>query len=737
MTTDPFQPIKTAQKSTAKAAKAKPDWLAVMPVPADAPKPPDRHPKLGKPSGRWTYRDAQGGTLGYACRFDTPDGKQFRPLALFRPAQDGAGVNRAVQWRWESWPEPRPLYGLDRLASRPEANVILCEGEKAADAAARLLPAYVAIASPNGSKSAEKADWRPLAGRTVVIWPDNDQPGQDYAASAAKLLARAGAASVTQLEAPSKVAEGWDAADAEADGWTIDKAQKLIETASPVKAAPDSASKSDTGETGTNKSEAKQARPRRAPQRDGLMALTQFCDLWHGPDSEAYVTYPVNGHRENWPVRSANFKRWLAARSYEESGMVPGGQALEDTLRVLEARACNEGQMRDPWLRTGGREGKIYIDLCDEKWRVIEVHKNGWHILDRPDVPFIRKSAMKPLPVPEDEYSINELRPFINTASEDDFILSVAWLVAAMRPTGPYPIACIGGEQGSGKSGLTLVLRSVTDPNMSPLRALPKEERDLIVGADNAHVLSFDNVSKVEHWLSDAFCRLSTGGGFSARALHTNRDEIVFQATRPMILNGIPVLTDKPDLGDRAVTIRLQTIPESKRRAEDELKAAWEIARPRVFGALLTAISSGLRNLPNVKLKNMPRMADFAKWVTACESGLGWEAGTFMQAYTANRRNVNESSFEADPVAGAIVTYIKDHRPDGWQGTASEWLDALNLVASESAKRMHLWPKTAQGLGNRLDRIAPMLRAKGLIVDRRHSGVRLIIIMPNASSMSQ
>jgi hypothetical protein len=120
-------------------------------------------------------------------RFDTADGKQFRPLTLWRDA-DGK-----LEWRWESWPSPRPLYGLKELAERPAATVVVCEGEKSADAARKLLPGFVVVSSPNGSKSAKQADWSPLRERDVVIWPDADASGEEYAHAVTECLAAVGA----------------------------------------------------------------------------------------------------------------------------------------------------------------------------------------------------------------------------------------------------------------------------------------------------------------------------------------------------------------------------------------------------------------------------------------------------------------------------------------------------------------------------------------------------------------
>lgn len=195
---------------------APPSPPAVLPVPTDAPKPPQRHPTHGKPSAVWTYRDAAGAVLLHVARFDTPTGKQVLPLTLRRDAG-------RLSWMWKGLDAPRPLYRLDALAGL--GPVLIAEGEKAADAAARLLPGFIASTSPNGSSGAGAADWSPLAGRRVVIWRDHDAPGERYAADVKRLALQAGAASVRVAElAPlaalrgAELPAGFDAADAEAEG---------------------------------------------------------------------------------------------------------------------------------------------------------------------------------------------------------------------------------------------------------------------------------------------------------------------------------------------------------------------------------------------------------------------------------------------------------------------------------------------------------------------------------------
>ena len=190
---------------------------------------------------------------------------------------------------------------------------------------------------------------------------------------------------------------------------------------------------------------------------------------------------------------------------------------------------------------------------------------------------------------------IEVLRSFLNVQSDNDFVLVVAWALAVLRNRGPYPVIVLSGEQGSAKSTFSAILRALLDPNTAPLRALPREDRDLFIAASNGHVLAFDNVSGLPGWISDTLCRLATGGGFAVRQLYTDQDEVLFDAARPVILNGIEEIVTRPDLADRAVFLTLQPIPEEHRRPEQELWAAFDAARPRVLGVLLDAAVLGLK----------------------------------------------------------------------------------------------------------------------------------------------
>jgi hypothetical protein len=152
-----------------------------------------------------------------------------------------------------------------------------------------------------------------------------------------------------------------------------------------------------------------------------------------------------------------------------------------------------------------------------------------------------------------------------------------------------------------------------------------------MIAANNGYVLAFDNLSGLPHWLSDALCRLATGGSFAVRQLYTDDEERLFEAARPILLNGIEEVVSRPDLGDRAIFLTLPPIGEAQRRPESELWREFQIARPSILGGLLDAMVQRMRGIGRVELEQLPRMADFAVWATACETAV-WPAGTFARA---------------------------------------------------------------------------------------------------------
>src|SRR5690606_32570828 len=208
--------------------------------------------------------------------------------------------------------------------------------------------------------------------------------------------------------------------------------------------------------------------------------------------------------------------RWLRREYYDAHGKPPGAQAIQDALATLDAIAHFEGPTYPVYVRVAEHNDAIYVDLCDDAWRAVEITADGWRVVANPPVRFYRTKGMLPLPVPVAGGSVDELRPLLPGLDDEGWILFVSYLVQALRP---------------------------------------REERDLLIAARNGWVIALDNLSGTPVWLSDALCRLATGGGWSTRELYSDTDEVLINVQRPVILNGIDDLLSRDDLRDRAIIL--------------------------------------------------------------------------------------------------------------------------------------------------------------------------------------
>ena len=286
-----------------------------------------------------------------------------------------------------------------------------------------------------------------------------------------------------------------------------------------------------------------------------MIAIVKGAVLFHSPEGKAYAEVPVPGHSECMAIRGDGFSQWLKRAYYMQEKTPPKDKDVEAALALLEAQAIYDGPERKVFLRAAQHEGRIYLNLRNAGGEVVEINRDGWRIIGASPVPFRHPKNMSALPTPIPGSSIDELRKFINVKSDNDFVMLVSTLLTHPLINIPVPILALVGEQGTAKSTTARMARSLGDPNVSPLRALPSNLRDLAIAANNSWVLAFDNTSSITPLMSDALCRLATGGGFSTRGLYTDDDEVVFEAQRPVILTGIEGYIERPDLAERTVFI--------------------------------------------------------------------------------------------------------------------------------------------------------------------------------------
>jgi hypothetical protein len=368
-----------------------------------------------------------------------------------------------LKWQFKAVPGLQPLYRLADLAADPSLDVIIVEGEKCADAAQEVFPSAVVVTSPGGAASAAKADWSVLAGRHVLIWPDLDEAGQAYAEKVALVLQGSAQdiqivdavalASTDREGCPREPKKGWDVVDALDEGWSpselCDRVLSLTSTWAPLPSPADplpglqdaSEVTSDPAFLGAlqelaqlkagdyalkRKEAAKQwqvkvgvldglvRRLKGEPeiehhpaQRDMLLELVTAAkaELWRDTAGTAYATILEADVRKTFKVRSGDFRSWLIRRWIDHfadgEGLtsIPGGQALNDALGAVEARAMH-GAVHPIFVRIGHAHDRVFIDLGDDSWEAVAIDEGGWRVVQDLPVRFIRPPGLLPLPRP-------------------------------------------------------------------------------------------------------------------------------------------------------------------------------------------------------------------------------------------------------------------------------------------------------------------------------------------------
>jgi hypothetical protein len=345
-------------------------------------------------------------------------------------------------------------------------------------------------------------------------------------------------------------------------------------------------------------------------------AERQALEFWRDTLREAWATVPVRDHRENWPIKSRDFRLWVTQTLFDlMGGTAPPQRLVKEIIYEFEMHAVCRGKECEVFVRVAGLNDAIYIDIGDEHWRAVEVTANGWRMVAEPPVKFFRKMGQTAFPIPQHGGKLR-LGKFLNVKPRNE-ILVLTWLSYCLRPNGPFLILALLGVQGSGKSTATRALRLLLDPSIAALITSPQSERDLAIAASGSHLICMDNLSEITPTLSDAMCRIATGSSYRRRKLYTDVDELILTYKRPQVINGIEELPQRSDLLDRSLLVRLEAIGEDRRRSEAELWNEFDRSHPQFFGALLDTVSAGLARAGSVSLPTLPRMADFCCWGVA------------------------------------------------------------------------------------------------------------------------
>lgn len=447
-------------------------------------------------------------------------------------------------------------------------------------------------------------------------------------------------------------------------------------------------------------------------------AATPFCS----EDGEPCASIPSTiDSRRVLALRSASFRDWLTANFYSEYETAPSIAAFRAALRMLEARARYGEQPAQKVDRRLSFEGdpftpsRIILDLANSAGELLEISSQGWQITGNLGHPFHQSPTAVPLPCPDSPSSSQPLERFaeIFRLTAVNWTRTLTWLIATLRPAGPYPVLVLRGPAASGKSVFARALRALIDPSTVPLRRLPSRHRELLQLARQNWILVFDQVYRVPSKVSEALCALSSGD--APEVARSARPLILITPTDETRTSWSP----SRSLSNRTVTIELP--PLTALRPEASLWEQFEALRPSILGTLATGVATALGHIREVDLGNVARFPDCAAWAAAAAPALGLDRAAIVSAFDSSSMWAG-----SDPLQEAIHEVLRDN--GAWTGSATDLLSQLRKLDPLAAL-----PATPKGLSQALPRVA------GIVVTRKRDarGDRVLSIHSASDSSAK
>ncbi len=452
-------------------------------------------------------------------------------------------------------------------------------------------------------------------------------------------------------------------------------------------------------------------------------------ELFHDEQKAPFVRIKNLDHYEIWKTESKDFKHYLSALYYNKIGEPISNESIKTVLSVLSAKAIFEGTMHKLSNRVAMHGDSIFYDLTNSKWQAIEVTKDGYQVIDSPPILFKRYSHQLPQPIPVSGVDLRDYTKFFNLKNPEDEVLLLVWIVTCFVPDIPHTVLYLHGIQGSAKSTMQRLLKSLIDHSSAGLLTLVHNKAELAQMLSHHWFPAFDNVSDLSNEISDTLCRAVSGYSFSKRELYSDDGDIILPIKRCIAINGINMIFTRPDLLERSVLIELEPIPANKRRTEKEVLEQFEREKTSFLGAVFYVLALAIKIKKAINLTDKPRMADFVEWGCAIAEAIGYKRDDFLNAYESNLELHNEEVVNSSLPAQMIVKLMAGKTE--WLGTAENLYNKLNIVVDQEGIKTNKynWISSPNALGRLLNRLKPALEHYGIYVYKKYKGRERLILL--------
>jgi hypothetical protein len=453
--------------------------------------------------------------------------------------------------------------------------------------------------------------------------------------------------------------------------------------------------------------------------------------LFNDEQSDGHIALDIGGHFEIRSCRSKALKRWLSSEVYRTQKKAPSSEVVKSILAVLEGRACFDGPRIKLHNRAAWHGSELWYDLTNERWQAVKINKDSWEITDKPPIIFKRYSHHQSQVTPIHNGDVKLFLKYINVVNPEHRLLLLVSLISGFIPDFPHAMLVVFGSQGSSKSTLAKLCRLVTDPSMIEVASFPHSNAELVQALAHHHFLFFDNVSYISEEQSDTLCKAITGGGHTKRALYLDDDDIIYSFMRCIGINGINLVTTRPDLLERSLLVELEPIESTERRAEKELYESFKKDLPFILGGVFDVLVKTIQIQPTIKIDSLPRMADWTIWGCAIAEALGYTKEEFLDAYKNNVNRQTEMLLNENIVAIAVIAFMEKH--NDWRDTPTGLLRELSLQAAfehiDTTEKY--WPKASNSLSRKLNELSPSLKKMGILVTINTKGTERYIELKN------
>lgn len=497
-----------------------------------------------------------------------------------------------------------------------------------------------------------------------------------------------------------------------------------------IKKAVESCSQTYTGKNNENQTEEDLDPKSKNNQANVLLeAILSNKDVvvFHDEQKNGHIALEISGHQEILPLKGKAMRRWVAREIYTGQKKVPSGEVIKNVLGVLEGKALFEGEEIQLQNRVAWYNNELFYDLTNKSHEVIKINEDGWEVLDKAPIIFKRYPHNKNQVMPVKNGDVNLLLNYVNITNPEHRLLLLVFLVSCFVPGIPHAMLVIFGAQGSSKSTLSKLARLLVDPSLIEVASFPHNQKELIQALAHHYFLFFDNVSHINEEESDTLCKAITGGGYTKRELYSDDEDIIYSFMRCIGMNGINLVTTRPDLLERSLLLELERIDSSNRKTEKELYQSFFTDLPVILGGVFDVLVKALKIQPTITLDCHHRMADWSLWGCAIAKALGYSQEEFLNAYQSNITRQTEMLLNDNVVATAIITFMEDK--EEWRSTPTDLLEKLcgHAMLKGIDTREKYWPKGAGALTRRLNELNTPLKQMGYLITVNTTGIERYI----------